>query len=706
MVDREDEVHQFFIGQGVQSPQILRSSSGYGAPMSIFHPVAVQPQHRGRSVLKAVASAASLRTVLADTRTLVVVALTLFYLGVAGILRIILFVGFAAPTGASATMLLPILGLGMVNDLATLCTLLLPLTLYLYLLPEGVHRSLPGRILMTVAAWGGFFGILFLAVAQYYFFKEFNARFNLVAVDYLIYPHEVFENIFESYHVVSILILAAVYSSILLGLLWTGLAKTTLRPRPFAARVRWLVAQSGLAVFCLTMVSTHSLDFSANRIVNEIAADGISSFFEALHTNHLDYNAFYRTGDPGQLSKLLRTTLALDTSRTQPSEGDIHRVSAGSGQGWGKLNVVVIVEESFGCEQVDACGQGQDLDTALAATQTPLTPEFDALARQGLFFTRAYATGTRTVRGLEAITASFPPIPSESIVKRPGSEHIATWGQVMRDNGYHTSFLYGGFSQFDNMRTFYAGNGFAVSDRFDIAHPRFANIWGVSDQDLFDHARTYFDQRAASGQPFFAIVMTTSNHSPYTFPVGIDGVRPHGGSRQDGVRYADYALGEFLAKSKTASWYNQTLFVIVADHGARVYGSQRIPMPSYEIPLLILAPGHMEPRQRDDAISQIDIAPTVLGLLGLPYSAPFFGQNVLAEQDEAHKVLLFNHNHDVALYQNGKMAVLGLHNSLQTYSYQLGSDRLDAITDDRSLADLATAYYQTAFSLFSHHAYL
>lgn len=643
--------------------------------------------------------------VFADARLSILLTLAFFYLSVSLLLRIVLFMVFASPEGASTTLLMPALVLGVVNDLTTLCALLAPLSLYIFSVPGKFHHSLPGRILLAMAVWTSFFAILFLAVAQYYFFKEFNARFNLVAVDYLIYPHEVFENIFESYHVVSIMILVAAYASIMLGAAWNALLKSSIPTQPFAGRARWIGAHALLLALLLSFLSTHSLDFSSNRIVNEITADGISSFFEALHTNQLDYNALYRTGEPQLLSKTLKKELATDASRSFANGSEINRVAAGSNQGLGKLNVVVIVEESFGCEQVDACGHGLDIDAAVTASANHLTPELDNLAKQGIFFNKAYATGTRTVRGLEAITASFPPIPSESIIKRPGNDHIATWGKVMRENGYHTSFLYGGFSQFDNMKTFYAGNGYEVSDRLDIENPRFTNIWGVSDQDLFDHARTYFDQRATNGVPFFSIIMTTSNHSPYTFPVGIDGVRPRGGSRHDGVRYADHALGEFFAKSKTTPWYNNTLFVVVADHGARVYGSEKIPLQSYEIPLLIMAPGHVQPKQVASPVSQIDIAPTVLGLLGLPYTAPFFGQNVFTEND-ASKILLFNHNHDVALYQNGELAVLGLHNSLHTYKYRLGEERLEDVADDRTLADLAVAYYQTAFNLFSHHAYL
>jgi phosphoglycerol transferase MdoB-like AlkP superfamily enzyme len=648
---------------------------------------------------------AKFQTIICNSRFTPLLFIGVLYLFVSFLLRIVLFVAFGGDTDLSTTTLLSTLGIGIANDTITLGYLLAPLTLYLLFVPCKMHQSLPGRLLMAAISWIAYFGIFYQAVAQYFFFKEFTARFNLVAVDYLIYPHEVFVNIYESYHVISICALIAIYASLLLKFSWKQLANSAKIHVIFSRRFRFFLSHATILLVFAFLFSTHSFDFSTNRIVNEIAVDGISSFFEALRTNHLDYHAHYKTEDPHLLAGLLQTQLATDTSRSEPGEADINRVASGSNSGLGKLNVVVIVEESFGCEQVDACGNGKTIEAAMASSNTALTPKFDVLAMQGLFFNRAYATGTRTVRGLEAITASLPPIPSESIIKRPGNEHIATWGKVMAEHGYHTSFLYGGFSAFDNMQSFYSNNGFAISDRLDIQNPKFSNIWGVSDQDLFDHARLYFDHQADSGAPFFSIIMTTSNHSPYTFPEGIEGVRSRGGSRRDGIRYADHALGEFLEKSKRAPWYTNTLSVVVADHGARVYGSQQFPLQSYEIPLLIMAPGHLQPRQINSPISQIDIAPTVLGLLGLPYNAPFFGQNVFAQSD-ASKILLFNHNHDVALYQHETLTVLGLGKSTHTYGYRLGGDRFDVVSDDRHLTDLAIAYYQTAFDLFTQHKYL
>lgn len=632
------------------------------------------------------------------------VAVACCYLLVSIILRLVLTVAFGFNNGMQSEELAVALLIGLVNDSIALCFLLAPLYLLLTFMPERLYRSSTGRVIMAVTGWLAIFSTLYLAVIEYYFFKEFSARFNLVAVDYLIYPHEVFINIYQSYHVASTLLIMASYATALLFFFWKWLTHRSSYHVPMKHRARWTLAYAAVLVVFSTLFSTHTFDFSNNRITNEIAADGISSFFEALHTNHLDYAAYYRTGDQQFLSNLLASTLAEDKSRTKPTGNNLNRTAVGNQNGLGALNVVVIVEESLGCEQVDVCKHGLDIESAIASSSL-LTPNLDKLARKGLFFNRAYATGTRTVRGLEAITTSFPPIPSESIIKRPGNDHVASWGKVMHEHGYQTSFLYGGYSLFDNMKAFYSSNDFTVKDRSDIDNPRFSNIWGVSDQDLFRYAKTYYDQLSIGSAPFFSIIMTTSNHSPYTFPEGIEGVRSQGGGRLDGVRYADHALGEFFRKVESTDWFQRTLFVVVADHGARVYGSEKIPLPSYEIPLLIFAPGQLTPRQVNSPISQIDIAPTIMGLLGIPYTAPFFGQNVFAEHTDA-RVLLFNHNHDVALYQNGRLAVLGLRNNVHTYNYRLGDDRMQETIQDKSIVELATAYYQTAFNLFIHHQYL
>lgn len=627
------------------------------------------------------------------------------YLLISFLLRLALFLVFGPPATVPLSHLPSIVGAGFVNDLIELLYLLIPFSIYLLLFPKRVYNSFPSRFIMGIGMWLAIFGVLYLTSVQFFFFQEFDSRFNLVAVDYLLYPHEVFVNIWQSYPVGRVIIVMAALSSFIMKLSWPSVKKSMSTSTPFRLRLQLFSIHAVFLTIALFGVTTHSLDFSDNRVTNELSANGISSFFQAFHTNHLDYNQYYITIDEQKSVKRLTQQLESGGGSFNNRKNDwLDRNFTGTTNGLGKLNVVVIVEESLGCEHVDSCGEGLGIDSALTNTPAKLTPFLDELSKQGIFFNQAYATGTRTVRGLEAISASFPPIPSESIIKRPGNDDISTWGKVMSENGYHTSFLYGGYGQFDNMNSFFSKNGFSISDRLDIKKPGFTNIWGVSDQDLFRHAREYFDTISQDGKPFFSIIMTTSNHSPYTFPSGIPGVTPKDGGRNAGVTYSDYALGEFFREAPEHSWYNDTIFVVVADHGARVYGKEKIPMSSYEIPLLILAPNHLKPRQVDTPVSQIDIAPTVLGLLGLSYNAPFFGQDVLAENN-AQRILLLNHNHDVALYRNEELVVLGLRNTLKTYNYRLGSNHFKEIENKPELTELAVAYYQNAFNLFKEHRY-
>jgi phosphoglycerol transferase MdoB-like AlkP superfamily enzyme len=631
-------------------------------------------------------------------RNLLLLAAVYLVIGALG--RLVLWVAFGLDAGVTAMSGVGVLAVGAVNDAIQALYLLLPFALLKFLLGNRAPAMRAYPVLKAAAAYLFLFGVLYIAVAEYFFFEEFNARFNLVAVDYLIHPKEVIGNIEDSYPVGVASLGVAVAAAVVLAWLWrcAGLARTRAHNR--RTMLPGLAAHALLLTLAATLPGTHALAFGGNRVASELAANGISSFFQAARTQHIDYHAFYRTGDPKKMLDLLAAHLSQQHGRfTHLAQGRITRRYPARKTGLGALNVVVVTEESFGAEYIGAYGDNRGL-----------TPEFDALARDGVLFANAYATGTRTVRGLEAISASIPPIPSESILKREGNADITTWGEVMQAQGYHSSFLYGGYGYFDNMNAYFSGNGFAVSDRADIPDPKFANIWGVSDEDLFAHALDYFDRRHAEGRPFFSIVLTTSNHPPFTFPTDAP-VPAEGGGRQAGIRYADYALGKFMRAARTRPWFSDTLFVIVGDHGARVYGAAQIPLYSYEIPLLLYAPAHLKPRRVETLASQIDIAPTVLGLLGFAYEAPFFGEDVL-NWAGGPRTLLFNHNHKVAIYREGELAILGLQGEVQSVRHRQDMSRPKQerdiympIASNLSLIDLATAYYQTAYDLFQGRRY-
>ena len=619
----------------------------------------------------------------------------LLYLAMASMLRIVLWACFGHHFEVAALQLPVLLLLGALNDLVVLPPLLLPLSLVLLFAPVWKNASILRRALAHLFSFFFIFGLIYFAFAQYFFFDEFNSRFNLVAVDYLVYPHEVFVNIWQSYHVFWFLVAIGLFSCIFQIFRASWLVRPQMLPAPFRSRLKFVGVQSVLVILVLVFFSTDTLALFSNRVANEIAANGISSFFRALHTNELNYNQYYRTIDRATAFSILQKELRFTGQQPVASLEDLNRFFPGYPEGLGKLNIVVIVEESFGAQFVGVYGDTRGL-----------TPCFDRLSRHGMLFANGYASGTRTVRGLAAIVTSLPPIPSEGIMKRPGCEHIANWGTLLQRKGYQTSFMYGGHGIFDNMNHFFSNNGFAISDLAEIKEITHRNIWGVCDEDLFRHAKHYYAEAEKLGRPFFSVIMTTSNHQPYTFPENIPGVPASGGGRLAGVRYADYALGSFIDQAEKTSWGKNTLFIIVADHDARVYGSQLVPMRHYRIPILMLAPGHLRPQVIQTRIGQIDIAPTVMGILGLPFTAPFYGQDVLHWPEGKKHLILVNHGRDVALLAGSKLAVLGLHKSATVFDYDAGNNIMRRIDADAELLDLATAYYQTAYALFTSHQYL
>jgi phosphoglycerol transferase MdoB-like AlkP superfamily enzyme len=255
-----------------------------------------------------------------------------------------------------------------------------------------------------------------------------------------------------------------------------------------------------------------------------------------------------------------------------------------------------------------------------------------------------YATGTRTVRGLEALTLSVPPTPGHAVPMRPHNSGLFTLGGVFKEQGYEALYLYGGYSYFDNMASFFGGNGYTVIDRTaidkkDIHHE---NIWGVADEDLFDLALREIDGRVAGGKKVFAHVMTTSNHRPFTYPADRIDI-PSGTGRDGAVKYTDFAIGQFVEKARQRPWFNDTLFVFVADHTSIARGRSDLPMERYHIPMVMYAPGKIAPARVDAMASQIDVAPTMLGWLNLSYVSEFFGRDVLRDGGPPSSLFMANY---------------------------------------------------------------
>jgi len=455
--------------------------------------------------------------------------------------------------------------------------------------------------------------IIFNAVSEYFFYNEFGVRYNFIAVDYLIYTNEVIGNIMESYPIVPLFSIIFIITASATWFIYKKTKDTLIDLPNFKQKIVLLFSFIILATISIFVIPKISYE-KGNTFEKEIAANGMVKFYEAFTNNTLDFFKFYPTIDESLAEKNVLSALGINslnrkvTSDIQP---EVHK------------NVVLISIESLSADFLKLYGN-----------KDGITPFLDSLSQQSLVFTNLYATGNRTVRGLEALTLCIPPTAGESIIKRENeNKNKFTTGSVFKSKGYTTKFLYGGYSYFDNMKDFFGGNGYQIVDRdnFKPEEITFANVWGVCDEDMAKKAISEMNKDAKTGKPFFHHWMTVSNHRPYTYPDGKIDISPTSKSRNGGVKYTDYALKKFFEMAAKQDWYKNTVFVIVADHCASSAGKTELPMDKYRIHGMIFAPDFIKPEKFRTVASQIDLMPTLFGLLHFNYDSKFLGQDVFSK---------------------------------------------------------------------------
>ena len=278
-----------------------------------------------------------------------------------------------------------------------------------------------------------------------------------------------------------------------------------------------------------------------------------------------------------------------------------------------KPNVVVILMESMSAKFLQTFGNAQHL-----------TPTLDSLYNHSLAFTHCYSAGIHTNHGMTASLYSFPALMFRNLMKGTVTPHREGIPTVLKANGYHTMFFMTHEAQYDNMKAFFSTNGYDdIYSQEDYPKSEVVNAFGVSDHFLFDYALGKINQQSNSQKPFFATLLTISNHPPFVIPSWFHAKSNEADTQI--VEYADYCIGDFLKKARREPWYDNTIFVIMADHG-KIVGqvSGELPESYNHIPLLIFGPG--VPTGRVDKLAQqVDVMPTLLSILGINYQYDGFG---------------------------------------------------------------------------------
>ena len=535
------------------------------------------------------------------------------------------------------------------------------------------------------------------AVSEFFFWNEFGLRYNFIAVDYLVYTNEVIGNIMESYPVVPLFTAIGIVAITITYFVVKQTQDMVINLPSLSTKIKALVLYSvlfTLSIFSLPHLA--KLENGDNIFANELQANGLYKFYRAFQNSSLDYNTFYPTLPEAKVQSILQAQGITPFS--------IQTINASSPEL--RKNIVLITIESYSAEFMKHYGNTQNI-----------TPFLDTLSDQSMFFTNLYAVGNRTVRGLEAVTLCLPPSPGESVVKRKDNKQKFSTGSILQSKGYAVNYLYGGDAYFDNMEDFFGGNGYAIVDKKKMKPEEitFSNVWGVCDEDMAQKAIRVMNEESQKGNPFFNHWMTVSNHRPFTYPEHKINIDANSKSREGGVKYTDYALRQFFKAAQKQPWFANTVFVIVADHCASSSGKTELPLHKYRIPALIYAPGFIKPQKITTLMSQIDVMPTLFGLLHLKYKSKFIGKDIFSPNYQERAFIATYQ--DLGYIKDNKLTLLSPKNRIRQYDLKLNPtpglsqvfqefyDEIPRKKIDEKLVHETIAFYQYAAQLLRDKKY-
>jgi phosphoglycerol transferase MdoB-like AlkP superfamily enzyme len=622
------------------------------------------------------------------------------------LLRIILFIWQRSEVSFSIFDLFGTLLTGLFFDFGTIAFITFPAVLYYAFLPSKLIGSLFDRIFIWFFTALVTFILVLTFFSEITFWDEFKTRFNFIAVDYLIYTHEVIANIEESYPIplltggvafITIAILMLFYKK-------NAFTKTFTSTLKLKQRLTLLIVSTISCLFFAYFVTNNQAEWSKNRYNAEISKSGIYSFFAAFRNNQMKYNDFYTCIENKKAFEIVRSKLQQPNSTYKNSGLSIHRTfTSDSDKPIVKKNVMFILVESFSASFMNEFGN-----------KNSITPNLDSLAQNSILFSNLFATGTRTVRGMEAMTLCIPPTPGQSIVKRPENANLFTVSNVFKAKGYSSNFLYGGDGYFDNMNAYFGGNGFTIYDRgrgsvlsdkikttrnnIEDNEVTFENAWGICDEDIFKKAIKVADENYKNKIPFFNFVMTTSNHRPFTYPDNAIDI-PSGTGRDGAVKYTDYAIKKLLENAKNKPWFANTVFVIIADHCASSAGKDEIDVANYHIPAFIVNFSEVPNQKVTKLCSQIDLFPTLFHLFNWNYESDFFGRDILDASFE-ERSLMGTYRKLVLMKQN-KVMILSDQKKQTHYTWNKNDNSLSPIPMEKSFLNETISWYQTADYLFT-----
>jgi phosphoglycerol transferase MdoB-like AlkP superfamily enzyme len=542
--------------------------------------------------------------------------------------------------------------------------------------------------------------LIYIEIATFPFMAQYDVRPNYLFVEYLEYPKEVFGMIFAEYKLELLFALITIGSFIYLYLKNYKTTLDAVFEIHYLKRLLLLIPLALLIFIGIRSSFGHrpanisDAMYSSDRTINEITKNSIYSIGYAMYVNakHGSKRIMKQYPQMDINEAITRVKKRLNITDTKELLS-LKRLEKTHFKTKKPKNLIIFLQESLGAQFVQATGG-----------EAGITPHLNALAKEGILFTDLYSNGTRSVRGIAGMVAGNFSIPGKGVVKRNKSQKdYFTIAKLLKPYGYHTSFIYGGESRFDNMKGWFLGNGFdEIIDQSKFKNAKFTGTWGVCDEEVVTRANEEFKKLYAEGKKFASVIFSTSNHSPFDFPDDkielIDGVKKK--SVKNAIKYADYAIGKLIELAKKEPYYKDSIFVIVADHNVRVYGKDMVPVDMFQIPAVIVG-ADIKPYIFKRLSTQSDVLATALDLIGLDLEYPIMGHSIFS--DKKHDIALMQFNSFYALRSGNKISIVVPGKAPFTFLYE--NKHLKPTQHDKELEKDAVAFIVVLDYLYNHQLY-
>jgi phosphoglycerol transferase MdoB-like AlkP superfamily enzyme len=541
--------------------------------------------------------------------------------------------------------------LGLKYDLRWIAIILLPIAL-LSLFPRlSPFTSERGKKL-----WTGYLGIVTLLVLFFYGadfgqFAYINARLNADALIFAEDPRESLQMVWQSYPVVWILF--GLFGAVLM-MIWmfrrmhVDVTEKNINIHKFTYRRRWhAAALLLLGWFVYGFFTAKPLDFFRAFNLNDefksnLALNPLQNFFTTLRFRNPDHNT-----NAAQYYNDMARFLQLEKDNSF-KKGYSRLIHPGSKAFESQPNVVLVICESFSMYK-----------SSMSGNPLNSTPYFNQMCNEGIFFDRCFTPSFGTARGVFATITGIPDVQLSKFSTR--NEESINQRTIINDfDGYEKFYFIGGRSQFNNFKGLIANiDNLHVYEEGSYKAQKL-NVWGISDKNLFLEAN---DVLARQDKPFFAIIQTADNHRPFDIPeedkdfardlITNEDLQKYGFESLKefhAFAYTDYCIKKFMEAAKKSPHFNNTIFVFTGDHGVEGNATAIYPQAWTEqrlsdehVPLLFYAPALLQPQKKSEAVSQIDILPTIAGMMQQPYLNTTLGRDILDSTKKENAAFIIYH---------------------------------------------------------------